>query len=75
MITTDYLEIGPAYGRDYKSTKEVKAAFEQGADFEMLSIMHGVDAHGTYCSRRDFKVGTKVILRYKGMTMTAVATA
>ncbi len=29
-----YFELVPAYGRDYKNAKDVKAAFNEGKDFE-----------------------------------------
>lgn len=40
----------PAYGRDYKTDKEAKAAWADGADFEFASA--GPDM-GRYCSIRD----------------------
>lgn len=68
MITQNWLEIGPAYGRDYKSAKDAKADFLNGKDFENLSRLQ--TGGGTYCSIRDFAPGTSVILRYKRNTMT-----
>lgn len=58
-----YYELTPAYGRDYKSAKEVTAAFEAGQDFE-----------GDYqlgfklCSKSDLPLGSTAILRYKRNT-------
>ena len=56
----------PAYGRDYKSAKEVEDDFRQGKDF----IFHDPSSRwdGKYCSIRDFKTGDIVELRYKKLT-------
>jgi hypothetical protein len=56
----------PAYGRDYKSVKEVKAAFEAGNDFEIASI--GPDC-GRYVNRPQL-VGLErsVMIRYAKLT-------
>ena len=59
------LELTPAYGRDYKSQKEVKAAFEGGKDFVVATF--GPEM-GRYCNIRDFKVGQTVLVRYKQLT-------
>ena len=53
----------PAYGRDYKSRKEVEAAFEAGKDFQLASLFHG----SGYVSKSDFEAGDKVALRYKAL--------
>ena len=54
----------PAYGQDYKSAKEVKAALLNGKDFRIESI--GPNA-GRYCSIRDFPVGQVLNIRYRGL--------
>ena len=56
--------LSPAYGRDYKSAKEVKAALLSGKDFRIESI--GPNA-GRYCSLRDFPVGQVLNVRYRGL--------
>lgn len=53
----------PAYGRDYKSRKEVETAFETGKDFQLASLFHG----SGYVSKSDFEAGDKVTLRYKSL--------
>jgi len=58
------LVLSPAYGRDYKSAKEVKAALFSGKDFRIESI--GPNA-GRYCSLRDFPVGQVLNVRYSGL--------
>lgn len=75
MITQNWLEVGPAYGRDYKSAAAVRQDWNDGKDFMMLSVMHGVDAHGTYCSKKDFATGTSVIVRYGKMMKTTTVEA
>jgi len=73
MITTDNLTVSGAYGKDYKSAADAKIAFLSGKDFKMESVMHGVDAFGTYCSVRDFQAGLTVHIRYaSNMRVTAV---
>lgn len=57
-----HMTLTPAYGRDYKSQREVKNAFESGKDFEIASV--GPDL-GRYTSIRDFQRGDRVTLRYK----------
>lgn len=60
---TKWIEGLPAYGRDYKSQAEVKAAWKSGVDFR--------DAEsGRYFSKRDIDnmPGTKVLIRYAKLT-------
>lgn len=69
MITQDYKVVSPAYGRDYKSKKEVEADFFGGKDF----VMESIDCQpGCYCSMRDFAPGTKVEVRYAKMTKVVI---
>tara|TARA_R110000850_G_scaffold259927_1_gene387093 strand:+ start:509 stop:748 length:240 start_codon:yes stop_codon:yes gene_type:complete len=49
----------PAYGRDYKSKKEVLADFNAGQDFEISSF-----GFSHYCSIRDAAEFKNVSLRY-----------
>ena len=57
------MELTPSYGRDYKSAKDVKAAFDAGKDFA-----------GDYSvgfqtiNREQIRPGTTVLLRYKRNT-------
>lgn len=46
----------PAYGRDCKSKAEVEKMFLDGKDFAASS--------GQYCSKRDFKPGQIIEVRY-----------
>jgi len=68
MITQDYTTVSGAYGKDYSNAEQAKLAFLSGKDFKMESILHGVDAYGTYCSIRDFKPGVTVNVRYARLT-------
>ena len=63
--------LSPAYGRDYKSAKEVKAALFSGKDFRIESI--GPNA-GRYCSLRDFPVGQVLNIRYRSLRQVLVIT-
>ena len=62
------MELTPAYGRDYKSAKEVKEAWEAGKDFVINDITSPND--GSYINKEDAsKAGMKsVLIRYKKLT-------
>lgn len=63
--------LSPAYGKDYKTAKEVEADFRNGKDFVLCNMGPG----GRYCSIRDFEPGTSIELRYNrklDLTMTEV---
>jgi hypothetical protein len=66
-ITTPYMELQPAYGRDYKSQKEAIDAFQKGKDWT-----GDITVGFALCSVRDFEKGTPVTLRYKKNTKIAV---
>jgi len=70
-ITKDYVVISPAYGRDYKSSRDAAAAFTSGVDFRMESIQFG----GAYCSIRDFAPGVKVEVRYNKLQRVVIVEA
>lgn len=55
----------PAYGRDYKSSKEVKADLLAGKDFR-------AEPSGQMCSIRDLPVGAEVLVRYRGLRQVMV---
>lgn len=57
----------PAYGRDYKSLKELKAAWESDKDFQIAGI--GPDA-GRYVNRPQLE--GKVTVRYGGLRKVAI---
>lgn len=60
-----YLTVIPAYGRDYKSIRDVKSAWEAGEDFIEASSRR-------YCSKRDLEAmadGKFVVMaRYAKLT-------
>jgi hypothetical protein len=64
MITHDWTELSPAYGRDYKTQKDVKSAFLDGKDFE-----GDMTTDFRLCSVRDFAPGVRVLLRYRALSM------
>jgi hypothetical protein len=43
------LEVVPAYGRDYKSQKEVKADWNADKDFQIVSVQE----YGRYINKQD----------------------
>ncbi len=55
----------PAYGRDYKSAKEVIKAYESGVDFILADFSSSYN--GKYCSCRDFP-NKAMELRYNKKT-------
>ncbi len=56
-----YMTLIPAYGRDYKTAKDAKAAFEANKDFMVTS---GID-DGRYINREQIEPGTTVNIRFK----------
>ena len=65
------LTVLPAYGRDYKSAKAVKAHWAEGKDFVIASIMDPND--GKYINKEDAdKAGITVCIRYKNKTQVVV---
>jgi len=59
----------PAYGRDYKTKKAVKEAWDAGKDFRIADMSSPDD--GRYTSKSDWE-GKHVAIRYKGLTEVAV---
>jgi hypothetical protein len=60
---SDWIDVVPAYGADYKSQKDVQAAWDSGADFQSLTF----PTAGKYLNKRDaanFLVGTHIMVRY-----------
>lgn len=56
----------PSYGRDYKSAKEVQAAWDAGKDFTIQSIGHPDD--GRQINKGDAeREGGTFNIRYKGL--------
>ena len=58
-----------AYGRDYKSSKEMEKYFRNGYDFK-VHLPYG----STYCSIRDFEPGCKIQIRWNKMTEVDIIT-
>jgi len=68
--TMGILSVEPAYGRDYKSQKEVKEAWAQGKDFVINSIF-SPDC-GRYVNKEDAPKGSFINIRYKKGTCLVV---
>jgi hypothetical protein len=56
------LTVVPAYGRDYKSAKEVKAAWDEDKDFRIDMMFDSSD--GRYINRQDAPKGATINVRY-----------
>jgi len=61
----------PAYGRDYRSSKDAKADYYSGKDFKFNKLNHRND--GAYCSCRDF-IDEVITIRYNRLRNTTTAT-
>ncbi len=55
-----YFELQPAYGRDYKSAKDVKADFDNNKDFQ-----GDYQLGFSLVNKEQLPVGSTVLLRYK----------
>lgn len=69
MITQNYIQLQPAYGKDYKNKAEVEKAFREGKDFE-----GGYEIDFKLCSIRDFAPKVKVELRYTKLAKAHIVT-
>ena len=66
-----YLTVVPAYGRDYKSQKAVKADWEAGKDFQINDMSSPND--GAYINKQDAeKDGVTVNIRFKQLRNVCV---
>lgn len=65
-----YVNLSPAYGRDYKSKKEVETDLLAGKDFIIEDLIHPYS--GKPCSPLQDMKGQKINIRYKGMRMVHV---
>lgn len=65
-----YLTLVPAYGRDYKSAKSVRDAWNAGQDFRIADISHPDD--GRYVNHNDAPTGTTFNIRYNALRSIAV---
>jgi hypothetical protein len=64
-----YLTLVPAYGRDYKSGKEVQADWDDNKDFQINDMSSPHD--GAYINKQDATSGSYNI-RYKKLTQVKV---
>jgi hypothetical protein len=65
------MTLTPAYGRDYKSMKEVKSDFEAGKDFIIADVMDRY--HGKPVNKEQLQAAgvTQVTVRYKNLRAVA----
>jgi hypothetical protein len=64
-----YMELVPAYGRDYTSAKQVREAWAQGKDFTIADF--GPD-EGRKVNKDDAPKGATLNVRYKRLTQICV---
>jgi hypothetical protein len=62
-MNSTYLSAVPAYGRDYKTKKEVLADWEAGKDFIIQDMFRS-----GYVNKNDAPKGATVNIRYKRLT-------
>ena len=60
------LTVIPAYGRDYKSAKAVKADFDANKDFLICDMFSADD--GRYVNAEQLKSGDTLAIRYANKT-------
>jgi hypothetical protein len=60
----------PAYGRDYKSKKEVLKDFNDEKDFIIADLFS--DGTGRFVNKQQLSAGTTVTIRYQKLTKIAV---
>jgi hypothetical protein len=65
------IQLVPAYGRDYKSQREVQEAWDANKDFWTADIING---YGAATNKQDCdSMGLRVVIRYaRGMKLYAV---
>ena len=69
LITKNYVCLVPAYGRDYKSKKEVQEAFDAQKDFLLQDMQLGFDVP---VNKQQFAKGVSVNIRFKRLQNVAV---
>ena len=65
---TTYLSAIPAFGRDYKTKKQVQEAWTAGHDF----VLQGFIENGRYINKQDLKTHETLNIRYKNLTQVCV---
>ncbi len=63
------ITVTPAYGRDYKTAKEVEADWEAGKDFRISDMSHPND--GSYVNKQDAPKGGTIKIRFARLTKIA----
>lgn len=66
------LTLTPAYGRDYKSQKAVKADWDANKDFRIATFG---PLDGKYINKQDARPGEKFMVRYARLTKVMPLTA
>ena len=68
-----FITVVPAYGRDYKSQKEVKADWDAGKDFRIQDMMSPDD--GRYVNKGDAPKGATLNIRFSKLMKICVIKA
>ncbi|MCK5021470.1 MAG: hypothetical protein KAS32_30945 [Candidatus Peribacteraceae bacterium] len=66
------MTLTPAYGRDYKSKKEVLADFDKGKDFIIADIEHPYSGKPVDKKSLIVEGERQVMIRYRELTRVAV---
>jgi len=67
-----YLTCVPAYGRDYKSCKEVKADWDANKDFQISDPWFAEGRAGRYINKADAQPGMTLNIRFKRLANICV---
>lgn len=65
-----YITLVPSYGRDYRTQKEVKAAWAENKDFTINTFGHPHD--GRQINKEYAPRGVTLNIRFKGLTQVCV---
>jgi len=64
-VASEYVVVVPAYGRDYRSKREVLAAWDDGHDFQC-------QPSGRYVSKRDKPAHVALQVRYNKLARVLI---
>lgn len=70
-----YIQVEPAYGRDYKTKKEVLADWNAGKDFRVVDFFGGNDGKAINLQDAQTEAASGPLtmkIRYKGQTQVAM---
>lgn len=66
-----FIGVSPAYGKDYKTKKELMEGYDAGHDFQIHDFNH--PEYGRYINKQDHPVGTTLMVRHnRNMRQTPI---